>query len=96
MENDHVSPDAKAGRAGASMGSRIAAWLLCLAGVLLVLLSNPLGVLMVQQRVDANTVWMQPEDARHAAEAIRWVGGMVFAAGLVERIVGVIAKNRSV
>ncbi len=60
---------------------------LCLAGLLLVLASESLGPVLVRRPHGDNGYSWSPDEARRAAEVLRWLGGFAFAAGLTERIV---------
>ena len=65
-------------------------------GALLVLFSNSLGYELVPKTSygQGSFSW-SPDDAKALAVNVRIIGGMVFAAGLAERLVGGIAQSKS-
>jgi len=66
---------------------------LCLTGLLLVLFSEPLGLALVRRPHGSNGYSWSPDEARRAAEVLRWLGAFAFSAGLVERIVQAIGRR---
>ncbi len=66
---------------------------LCLTGLLLVLVSEPLGLALVRRPNGFNGYSWNPGEAHRAAEVLRWLGALSFAAGLVERVVGAIERR---
>ena len=68
---------------------------LCIAAFALVLFSEPLGHLLVRRPHGQNGWRWNNDDAQRAAEVLRWLGGMLLAVGLVERLAYAISGNRS-
>ncbi len=56
-------------------------------GVFLVLFADPIGVSVVKKEYAPGNYQWSPDKAREVALSIRCVGGMCFAAGLVERVI---------
>ena len=68
-------------------------WLLLAFGLILILFANPLGESLNPKTQSAPNAWQSsPDKARSIAATVRTVGCMVFAAGLVERLV-IAVKN---
>lgn len=67
---------------------------LYIAGFVVVLLSEVLGLLAVGRPYGPNGWHWSPEGAHRAAEIIRWLGAMLFAAGLIERVVHALSAGR--
>ena len=66
---------------------------LCVGGVLFVVFSSALGAVLVRQPFpEGNGYAWSHDDANQAAEILRWLGGMMFVAGLGERILGALAR----
>jgi hypothetical protein len=64
------------------------------AGFLLVLFSEPTGVMLVTRPQRGGSMW-SPNEAARAAEVLRWLGAMLLATGMVERVVEIIIRLRS-
>ena len=62
-------------------------WLLLCGGLILVCFANPLGQLLVPKEYAGTSVGWNPDDVREIAFVLRILGVMVFAAGLVERLI---------
>lgn len=70
-------------------------WGLYGLGVVLVLFANPLGnELAPKTYFGNNSVFWSTEDVRAIATNLRIIGGMAFAAGLVERLVLAITSQK--
>lgn len=76
------------GTFGAGLDAGILTWVLVLLGFVLVCLAEPLGQALVNKvHYGANSYMWNPEQARGIAQNVRIIGSMVFALGLVERLV---------
>jgi hypothetical protein len=67
---------------------------LYIAGFLLVVFSEPGGVFLTRQPSGRNGWIYNREDAAQAAEVLRWVGAMLPASGIAERISGAVTAGR--
>ncbi len=72
---------------------------LYIAGFVLALFSEPIGVFLVKRPyavptgIPSGYTW-NPDAAARAAEVLRWLGAMLLATGMVERIVGAVTSSR--
>ena len=66
-----------------------------IVGVFLVCFANPIGIAMVKEKYAANSYQWSPDKAKEVASTIRYIGAMLFTAGLVERLVLQIAKLKA-
>ncbi|MES2461112.1 MAG: hypothetical protein V4671_11055 [Armatimonadota bacterium] len=78
------------------MNSSTSWYVYCLyiAGFALVLFSESLGVSMVARPYGTNGRSWDPKAAAGTAEVLRWLGAMLLATGMVERIVGAVTSSR--
>lgn len=68
---------------------------LCVGSFVLVLLSESLGLLVVRRPYAGGGWQWNNEDAHRAAEVLRWLGAMLLATGLIERVVYALSKFRA-
>ena len=66
---------------------------LLLGGVIFVVVSNPLGKVFVQSCSSPGNCNWRPEDVEQAAQVLRCLGGMAFAAGLIERLISALTSK---
>lgn len=64
-------------------------------GFLLVVFSEWLGQTVVARVLQADGMPWIPDRAYRAADVFRWVGALLFVAGLVERLVETIREQRN-
>ena len=71
-------------------------WILFLGGIILVSCSYQLGRICVQDcsYPNGNCGW-NPEEVDRAAQILRALGSMAFAAGLAERLIFALTKTRT-
>ena len=79
-------PDDTPGDVDANGGRGILALVLIAGGVLLILFAPGLGIVLVQHNSSGNVSWSQDE-ANAMAVTLRYLGGMAFIGGCVERII---------
>src|SRR4028118_234719 len=76
------------GTFGAGIEPGVIVWSLVLLGFVLVCLAGPLGQSLVQKTpMGPNSYGWNPDQARQIAHNARTIGSMIFALGLVERLV---------
>ena len=71
---------------------QIVLWL-CVGGFVLVMLSEQIGLKLVTRPYGSSGWRWNEEDAHRVAEVLRWLGAMLFAAGLVERLLRAVARR---
>jgi hypothetical protein len=71
-----------------------ALWL-CGSGFLLVLFAGSLGVMLSHKSFGGGSWGYTLDDANRATETVRWVGALLFAGGLTERLVGALRSTRT-
>ncbi len=76
------------GTFGAGVTLDVIAWVLVIVGFATVCLSGSLGHTLVQKvQFGPGSYGWNPEQAKEIAQNLRWIGSMIFALGLVERLV---------